>query len=273
MQRTTPSRSLWFRWLVPLAFLVSVNLLAGGLAVWLRYESLWNVQVGFAEYALPLPFCWGLAHLPSQLLGGLLLFFLPTWPKRGVDCFRTACLAVFLLALLEGDRQIPFLLFPKVDAAAALLFSLVAVPPNRRENPRLVAALGLIALAAGLLLGYVAYATWTHRTPEVTVTRYADGAFTLQAIAVHNDHRKSVVFDVALTTALPEDQACLLAQALAEGVLRDYPFDPGYDKVIEVTYSPASPPADFQPYPLGEIRLNDKDRERDGRFACYLKYK
>ena len=73
------SRSpLWFRILIFVTFLLSVNLLAGYVALKMGYPSLYNVRASFAEYAVPLPFYWGFAHLPSMLIYGIPLLVFPS---------------------------------------------------------------------------------------------------------------------------------------------------------------------------------------------------
>lgn len=124
---------------VLLLFFVSVSLLAGYVAITLGYPSLYNVKPGFAEYALPRLFCWGMLHIPSMLLYGVPLALLPEMRSKHVAWFRAFCAASFVLLLLELDRKIPFLLFPKIDASLALLFSLVVCPPNGKDSPALVA--------------------------------------------------------------------------------------------------------------------------------------
>lgn len=264
---------LWFRGSVFILFLISVNLLAGYIAVKLDYPSLYNVDPSFEEYAIPLPFSWGLEHIPTMLLFGLPLLFLYSWEEKHRKYYRVACAITFLLLLLELDEKIPFLLFPKIDAVVAFFFSLIVAPPNRRENPRLMKFLQCTAIA--IIIGAIvfAYSAWSHRTPVISVSQYAEDAYTLKSIKVYNDFRKTMVFDVDLVTEVPESQACTLAQTLAIGILEDYPFDNAYSKRIEVTFRPTSKAKDFESYNLGEISLNTKHKDESGRFACYLKFK
>lgn len=263
--------SLWFRVLVFLIFLVSVNLLSGYLAVKLNYASLWNVHVKFGEYAIPLPFNWGLAHIPSMLVYGLPLIFLLKWPVHYVKYYRLFCICSFLLLSLELDKKIPFLLFPKVDAIVALFFSFVLKPPNHNDNPVQVTVLKILASLGFLLLGYYLYGTWKHQSPKIENTQYLDGVFELKSITVNNDYRKSMEFDVDLKMMIPEERACQLGQTLAQEFLHDYPFDKNYNQLITVTFNPSS--GKYKTYPLGEISLNEGDKDKDGRFACYLRYK
>jgi len=170
-------------------------------------------------------------------------------------------------------RKIPFLLFPKVDAFVAFFFSLLAFPPNKRENPKLVATLKWLLIAGVLVFVYFAYSFWSHQTPPMTKSQYENGLFELKSIVVKNDFHKEMLFQVDLKARVPEGQACLLAQPMAADILHDYPFDDQYKKEIEVVFNPKPSEANFHAYTLGVISLNNKHREKDGSFACYLKYK
>ena len=160
---TPPSVSNGRRLGLLLLFLVSVSLLAGSIAITLGYPSLYKVEPDFAEYALPLPFCWGLLHIPSMFLYGIPLALLPEMRSKHVAWFRAFCAASFVLLLLELNRKIPLLLFPKVDAVTALIFSLVVRPPNRKDAPALVMAIKLILVFGLALIGWLAASAWTHR--------------------------------------------------------------------------------------------------------------
>lgn len=107
----------------------------------------------------------------------------------------------------------------------------------------------------------------------LVTTEYVDGLFELKSIAVRNDFHKSMVFEVDLKRDVLENQACDLAQTLAVDILRDYPFDNAYNKIITVTFNPISKKPNFKSYELGEISLDSDHKETDGRFACYLRYK
>lgn len=261
-----------FRILIFLTFLLAVNLLAGYVAIKLHYESLYNVSASFWEYAIPFPLNWGFAHLPSMFIYGVPLIFLPELDKKYTKYFRIVCVCSFLLLLLELDKKIPFILFPKVDSLSALIFSLVVSPPNSKDDPALVATLKLFAFLSVLSLGFFAYSTWKHKTPVISKNQFHGGIFELKSIVVKNDFHKSMVFEVDLKEFLPQNQTCLFAQTLASEILLSYPFDNSYNKIIAVTYNPAAKKSDFKPYNLGEISLSKDNREKDGRFPCYLKY-
>ena len=256
-----------------LLFFVSVSLLAGYVAITLGYPSLYNVKPGFAEYALPWPFCWGMLHIPSMLLYGVPLALLPEMRSKQVAWYRAFCAVSFVLLLLELDRKIPFLLFPKIDAMLALLFSLAVCPPNRKDSPALVVSIKIGAALALGVLGWFAWSAWTHRTPTLAATGYGDGVFELTSITVDRGYRKRLTFEVDLLKPLAEERLCRQAQALAAGVLADYPFDETYRKEIVVSFdSPAGTSAPAR-YPLGMLSLNAGDRSDEGMFPCYLKYK
>ncbi len=266
---TSTSSSLWFRCLLFLVFLISVNVLAGYIALTLNYPSLWNVTASFWEYAVPLPFGWGLAHIPSMLLCGIPLLLLSNWQERYIRYFRVTCMGGFLMLLVVLGKKVPFILFPCVDALVALILSFVIVPPARRYTPILASVFALLIL----VLGSFTYSAWRHQTPEITRVVYVDGAFTLKSITVNSDFRKEMIFDVDLNTRLLEDQLCAFAQVLADSLLQDYPFDNSYSKKITVNFNPLSESVGFGVYGLGELSLDDAHKEQDGQFACYMKYK
>jgi hypothetical protein len=273
IDETTSQAPISRRLLILLAFLVSVNLLAGVVAITLGYESLYTVKAKFGEYALPLPFCWGFLHIPSMFLYGSLLALLPGVQKKYVGYFRLFCVVSFALLLLEMDRKVPFLLFPKVDALTALVFSLIVVPPNRKDNPVLVAAIKVSGALAILLFGYFCYSFWIHLTPTITTTRYLDGVFELRSISIRSDFHKSMDFEVDLKTRLSEDQLCVQAQSLGADLLRDYPFDDTYTKGIEFRFNIPSADSDLAPYKLGVLELDDRVLKKEGQYFCYLKYR
>lgn len=267
------TKTIWFRAFVFLIFLLSVSLLAGYIAIKLRYPSLYNVTASFSEYAIPLPFNWGMLHIPSMIIYGIPLLVLPVLQDKYTQYFRVFCICSFLLLLLELDNKVPFLLFPKVDALAALIFSLVVVPLSSKNNPALVAAFKLLTFLAILILGFFAYSFWKHQIPTITTTQYEGGVFELKSIDIKTDFHKEMVFNIDLKERVAEDQVCTRAQPMANSVLQDYPFDSSYKKVIKVTFNPTFSESQDDPYEMGEISLNDAHKEKDGRFACYVKYR
>lgn len=264
---------LWLRIIYFSFFLISVNLLAGYVAIRLDYPSLFNVNASFWEYAIPLPFGWGMAHLPSMFIYGIPLLFLRKQQKKYTRNFRIICVCSFLILLLELDNKNPFLLYPKIDALVAFVFSLLVIPPNRKDNPVLIPVLKLTALSGIILLSLFLYSTWEHQVPKISNTRYADGIFELKSITVNNDFRKNMEFRVDMKKYLAGDQACSSAQTLASEILQDYPFDDNYEKTISIRFNPTAHQSSFESYELGEISLNSAHKDKKGRFSCYLKYK
>lgn len=158
------------RLLLAIVYLVSVNLLSGFLAEALDYPSLWGRSGSvWGEYAIPLPFTWALAHLVSMLPMALLIAGLPLWPKIWVIRARWILIAALIVLFFAEVklpygrlRHVPFYLFLAVDAAVALLLSLLIYPPIRTL---IVTA----AMVATMTLGiYV-----THRETTSTATENA----------------------------------------------------------------------------------------------------
>jgi hypothetical protein len=267
--------SLWPRLLALLVFLIAVNLLSGFIAVTLNYPSLFNVNASFSEYAAPFSFTWALAHWPSLLLYGIPLLFHTRTQEKLVLYYRLFCGVSFCLLMLELDAKVPFLLFPKVDAMTGLLLSLTLVAPTRSANPVLFPVVCAAGAAVMGVVVFFAYSHWQHRTPELNRTLYADRKFELTAIDVDKErHEMRVVMD--LTVRMDVIESCKLGQQVAEQVTLDYPFDPSYNKLIEVWFNPATPDlkeSHDDPYRLGEISLNETDRDSDGKLACYLSYR
>lgn len=149
----------WLRAGMGLAYLLAVNLLAGWLAVELRYPSLWGGSDVFAEYALPLPYGWAMAHWVSMLPLAFVVAALPGWPEQRLLRLRWTLLALLaLVALVEVDwtyfklERIPFMLFFAVDLSLALLLSLVFRPPLRvLGGAALVALLGIVGVRLWLV--------------------------------------------------------------------------------------------------------------------------
>lgn len=186
------SKERWFRVLVFVIFLLCVSLLAGYIAIALKYPSLYNVTASFSEYAIPLPFYWGMLHIPSMLIFGIPLVAFSKHQTKYIRYFRIFCVCAFLVLLLALGSKIPFLLFPKIDAVVALILSFVVFPPNRKDNPKLVIALKMFAIVSVLLLGFFAYSLWQHQTPLVTKSQYAGGLFELKSIIIKNDFHKEM---------------------------------------------------------------------------------
>jgi hypothetical protein len=220
-----------------------------------------------------MPMCWAFLHIPTMFLFGTGLALLPGMQRKSVRNFRVICVVSFALLLLEMDRKLPFLLFSKVDALTAFIFSLIVVPPNRRDNPVLVSAIKLSVALGAVLLGYFCYSFWAHLTPRITTTAYQDGIFELRSISVRNDFHKRMDFEVDLKQQLPERQLCSQAQRLAADLMRDYPFDEAYKKVIEVSFNAPSAQSGLAPHKMGSIELDDRTLQNEGRYICNLSYR
>ncbi|MFK7864357.1 MAG: hypothetical protein AB8B95_09060 [Pseudohongiellaceae bacterium] len=272
MQKRSISRS---RVMVFFLFLISVNLLSGGAALAFNYPSLFNIDASFSEYAVPLPFTWALAHWPSMLIYGLPLLTLSISSGKWLLGYRWLCLLTLCLLFLQWNERNPFVLFPSVDATVGLLFSLVLAPPNRVSNPVLYPLSVLAALASVTVVGFTALDYYQHRTPVLRKTAYVNGSFKLSDIEIHKALHE-MRLSMELTERLNVERACSTGQQVANEVLRDYPFDKNYNKLIQVRFNPANggiPENDDLPYPLGEISLNSAHIDSDGNFPCYLRYK
>jgi len=267
------ARSLWIRVLTFIAFVIVVNLLAGYTAIYFNYPSLWGGNLAFSEYAFPVPLTWALSHWPSMLIFGIPLLFPSITQAKAVYRYRLVCAVTFLLCLLELDAKIPFVLFPKVDALTAFVFSLIIAPPNRQQNPALAPAVWASSIMIVLLLIYTGYSAWQHRTPTIRSSHLVGGLFELQSIEVDDGYRKELIFTVDLKDGQSREQTCESAQKMATELLREYPFDNDYHKVVYLIFKPRDAGTDFSPYSLGEVSLNSRDKDSNGQFACYIKYK
>jgi hypothetical protein len=261
----------WSRAVIITVFFVLVNVLAGYIAIELNYPSLYNVRASFSEYAIPLPFNWAFVHLASMLVYGLPLCLMHEWQPKTVAYCRIIFGCSFLLYFLELDGKNPFILFLKIDAISALAFSLLLVPPNRADNPGLVATLKILGYGGLLVLAAVLYWAQQHRAPTVSTRHYVDDMFKLESIVVYNDFRKTMLFYVEINKQLPADKACESGQILASDLLRDYPFDETYDKKIILTLYPQAATTKESTNEVGEISLRDQHKDEGGRFFCYVR--
>ncbi len=266
-------RTLWFRIISFLLFLIIVSLLAGYIATAFNYPSLFNATPSFFEYAVPLPFTWAFVHIFSMLVYGIPLLLLAMWPAKYIGYFRLFCGVTFALYLFELDNKIPFVLFFKIDAVMALLFSFFLAPPNRKNNPVLVLILKVASGIIGLVMAYFIYDAIIHRTPAIKNTTYSNGDFLLRSITVNNDFRQNMRFHVDVTRTMNSDDACTSAQQLANGLLNDYPFDKSFEKRIIVSYYPEEGLKEFHSAEIGEISLQDEDKDSSGNFSCYITFR
>lgn len=120
------------RLIVAVAYLVTVNILCGFIAVEFRYPSLWGKSSVFPEYAYPVPMSWALMHWLSMAPLTYFIFRMWDWEPGLLRRFRGSLLAVALLCITAdivygGGRfhRVPFLLFPFVDTSTALLLTFV----------------------------------------------------------------------------------------------------------------------------------------------------
>jgi len=250
-------------------FIVSVNLLSGYIAVWLRFPSLWGTSNIFFEYAFPLNLTWGLAHIPSFMVLSIPLFLLSGWNQAQIQRFRIICVCLFLLLLYGVMEKIPFALYPAVDLFVAFLFSLLIVPPSFKESPKLTITLSILLLLVVLASLIVGYSKWQHRTPNIKETNLMGGVFTLQNIDAGNDYRTELSFTVELTEFIDEKTVCDTASKMGKQLFNSYPFDNDYKRIINVIYNPQH--EDITAYKLGEVGQFEEDGKL--HIGCYLKYR
>lgn len=255
--------------LLVVIFIISVNLLSGYIAVWLRFPSLWGTSKIFFEYAFPLNLNWGLAHIPSFLLLSIPLFLLPGWNQGQIQRFRISCVCLFLLLLYGVMEKVPFALYPAVDLFVAFFFSLIIVPPNYKENPKLTIAL-LVLLSIVILTSLIiGFSKWQHRTPTIKETNLMGGLFILLNIDAGNNYRTELTFTVELTKFIDQKTVCDTASEMGEQLFKRYPFDNDYKKIIKVLFNPHQ--KNMQPYTLGEIGQFRENGKLN--IACYLQYR
>ena len=255
--------------LLLVVFIISVNLLSGYVAVWLRFPSLWGTSNIFFEYAFPLNLTWGFAHIPSFVLISIPLFLLSSWNQTQIQRFRIICVGLFLLLLYGVMEKVPFALYPAVDLFVAFFFSLIIVPPNYKENPKLtitLCALLILVILSSLTIGF---SKWQHRTPTIKEANIMGGIFTLKNIDAGNSYRTELTFTVELTKYIDQETVCDTASQMGELLFNSYPFDNDYKKIIHVIYNPIQDSASS--YKLGEVAQYEDDGEI--HIGCYLKYK
>ncbi len=258
------------RILLLLVYFTSVNLLAGYIAVWLKFPSLWGNSRVFGEYAIPMFMTWGLAHWPSLILVGIALLTLPSLNGVQIKRFRFICVGLLLLLLYGVVEKVPFALFPAVDLLVAFFFSLVVVPPSYKENPVFTISLAIfftIVLFSGM---YFSYSRWTHRTPAIKETELMSGLFRLKTITVNKSYRE-LLFTVELTQYMEPEEVCNTTTEMAKYLFDTYAYDDNYKKNIDVIYNPLQKENSIKAYPLGVVEKYKEDGE--SQIFCYLKYK
>lgn len=143
-------------------WMVIACVVAGAVAGVTDMPSLWGSGPRFVEYALPIPFAWGLLHWPGLIVFGGLLKAATARPQVAVPVLQyiaagttVGVLAAYLL--VPAVRGFPLFMYLAVDAVLALLASTwvpgarPVQPPSRRA--RLIMLSGptlVVALAVGL---------------------------------------------------------------------------------------------------------------------------
>ena len=252
-------------------YIISVNLLAGYIAVWLRFPSLWGGGNIFQEYAMPFGMTYAMSHWPSIILVGIPLLLLPGWNANQIRRFRLICFVLFLILIYGVFETVPFALFPAVDLFVAFFFSIIIVPPTYKEDPLLTIFM-ILLLSISVLTGmYVLYSKWQHQTPEIKETELMGGVFSLEAISVDNGYKKEMIFTIELKQHVPQDDVCRIATEMGEEIFDTYPFDETYHKIIKIIFNPEQAEGNFQNYTLGEVEQYEEDGQL--HLGCYLKYK
>ena len=256
--------------LLLITYAITVNLLAGYIAVWLKFPTLWGGGQIFVEYALPIHMTWAFAHWPSLILISIALSLLPNWNAKQTERFRIICLGSFLILLYGINEKVPFALFPAIDLITALFLSFIIVPPTYKENPKSVICLLLLLSIIVLSSIYCLYTKWQHQTPDIKEMELMGGLFTLQSISVDNNYKKELLFTIELTQYIPEDEACTLALEMSETLYKSYPFDKKYGRITKIIFNPKKTKND-SPYSLGELEQYKGAGQL--KIGCYLKYK
>ncbi len=280
----SPTGSRTLRIAIGLAFLLAVNLLAGWLAVELRYPSLWGNQEVFAEYAWPLPYGWAMVHWVSMLPLAFLVAALPGWPQQRLVRARWILLGLLAAVLfVEVDWQygrlnrIPFLLFFAVDFGLALLISLAIRPPWRTlAGVTVVAALGIAViryLAAPEPRSDASDEPPAEQpAPFEPAPRDAGGFFTDSEVSVLRAERElRITLFLADTVEpgrppLPED-ICRAAESRYAELAAVRVRPEGYRERVYFMAHPWFEPQRKYVYPAGEA-----GRDSAGRWTCAFEY-
>ncbi|MBT7952045.1 MAG: hypothetical protein HN764_10510 [Gammaproteobacteria bacterium] len=252
-------------------YLGGANLLAGFVAVWFRFPSLWGNGEVFIDYALPVNFTYALSHWPSLLLCAAPIMQMADWNTRQIRRIRKICLILLLVIAYGLIEKIPFALFPAIDLLFVFIISLLIAPPTLKENPIIISViLGLLAIAAWKGSS-IFYFNWKHQVPVIKQVEINDGLYELLSIDVKN-RNKELVFDMELTRHIAENDLCDMSTAMFTSLIESYPFDNTYHRLVEIKFNPVDKKRGDLAYRLGYLIEN---KENDGRpaVACYLKYK
>lgn len=259
------------KFLLFLTYIISVNLLAGYCAVWLKFPSLWGSSKIFLEYAMPIGMTWALAHWPTLVLVSIPLLLIPHWNTKQITRFRIICIGLSLILSYGVIEKVPFALFPTIDLLTAFFFSLIIAPPSYKENPVLslfmIVLLSITALAGAYHLLY----KWKHRTPIIKESVLLDGLYELKTIDADNGYRKELLFTVELRQYIAPDKVCDTASEMGALLFNTYPFDEKYNKMIDVVFNPEEKEKNTTPYPLGQVVQYEENGEL--QIGCYLKFK
>tara|TARA_R110002096_G_scaffold261292_1_gene454543 strand:+ start:49889 stop:50713 length:825 start_codon:yes stop_codon:yes gene_type:complete len=259
------------KFLLLLSYIISVNLLAGYCAVWLRFPSLWGSSKIFLEYAMPIGMTWALAHWPTLVLVSIPLLLMPHWNTKQITRFRIICIGLVLLLSYGVIEKIPFALFPTIDLVSAFFFSLIIAPPSYKENPVLSLFMIVLLSITALSGTYHLHDKWKHRTPIIKESVLSDGLYKLKTISVDNGYRKELLFTVELTQYIEPDKVCDTTSEMGTLLFNTYPFDKKYNKIIDVVFNPEQKEKNATPYPLGQVVQYEEKGAL--QIACYLKFK
>jgi len=252
-------------------YVISVNLLAGYLAVLLKFPSLWGGGDTFQDYAMPIGLTWAMAHWFSFIPLSIPLLLMSDWNVTWIRRFRIFCLGMFLILLYGVIEKVPFALFPAVDLFVAFFFSIIIVPPTYKENPVFTIAIIILLSIVTLAGTYVLYSKWQHRTPGIKETELMGGVFRLEAISVDNNYLKQIIFTVELMQYIPQSDVCNVATEMGEEIFDIYPFDKTYDRIIRIIFNPEKAEGNLRKFRLGEVAQYKEDGEL--HIGCYLKYR
>ena len=254
-----------------LIYMIAANLLSGFIAVWFRFPSLWGNGEVFIDYAQPVSFTYALSHWPSLLLLAVPIIKMPDWNVMQIRRFRKICVISFLLLSYGLLEQIPFALFSAVDLFLVFAISLIILPPTLKQNPVIISVILAILTIVALKGSSILYFNWKHQVPLIKQVELYDGLYKLLSIDVKN-RNKELVFNLDITRYIAENDLCDMGTTLFTSLIKSYPFDNAYHRLVEIKFNPVDKKRGELAYPLGYLIEN---KENDGRpaVACYLKYK
>lgn len=262
-----------------MGFLIAVNLLAGLAAEGLGYPSLWTAsREVFAEYALPLPLTWGLAHWATM---GPLAFLIAALPRLTPARLRTvqAALGIGLLLALAVEvdlaygklEKIPFALFAIVDFTVALLITLCYAAPLKLLAGAAVAIPLLVVTTAAVVRLTAPQPETAARPAPVRGAAAGDRLFSDRDLAV-----RWVEQEIRLTLLVADPvgpgvgpapaDICSAARAAWPEVAELHRQHPEFDAYIQFLAPKPFDDKDYV-YPAGDAVVN-----RSGEFQCRFHY-